>query len=106
MTCSKKIRPVTGLSSTWVRENSACSTEASYRYPAAVSSAVNGHGSSPVHLAARSQMTFSPKESQIAWTAAASSTAANPLSSGVNPIPARAAMHFAYSLPLQHSLAL
>jgi hypothetical protein len=31
MTCSKKIRPVTGLSSTWVRENSACSTEASYR---------------------------------------------------------------------------
>ena len=46
MTCSKKIRPVTGLSSTWVRENSACSTETSYRYPAAVSSAVNGHGSS------------------------------------------------------------
>ena len=29
MTWLKKIRPVTGLSSTWVRENSACSTEMS-----------------------------------------------------------------------------
>ena len=106
MTCSKKIRPVTGASSTWVRENSACSTETSYRYPAALSSPVNGHGSSAIHLAARSQMTCSPKLSQICCTAATSSTAANPLSSGVNPIPARAAMALAYSLPLQHSLAL
>jgi hypothetical protein len=31
MTCSKKILPVIGLSSIWVRENSACSTEISYR---------------------------------------------------------------------------
>jgi hypothetical protein len=28
---SKKIRPVTGLSGTWFSENSACSTETSYR---------------------------------------------------------------------------
>ena len=106
MTCSKKIRPVTGLSSTWVRENSACSTETSYQYPAAVSPAVNGHGRIAAHLAARSQMTVSSKESQIAGTAATSSTAANPLSSAVNPIPARAALALAYSLPLQHSFAL
>ena len=31
MTCSKKIRPDTGLSSIWVKENSACKTEMSYR---------------------------------------------------------------------------
>ena len=99
ISCSKKIRPVTGASSTWVRENSACSMETSYRYPAAVSSAVNGHGKIAIHLAARSQMTVSSKESQIACTAAVSSTAANPLSSAVNPIPVRAAMGLAYSVP-------
>ena len=32
--------------------------------------------------------------------------AANPLSSGVNPIPAFAACRLAYSLPLMHSLAV
>ena len=105
MTCSKKIRPVTGASSTWVRENSACTTETSYRYPAAASSAVNGHGRIAIHLAARSQMTLSSKDSQIACTAAVSSTAANPLSSAVNLIPARAAIALAYSLPLQHYAA-
>ena len=31
MTCSKKIRPDTGLSSIWVSENSACRMEMSYR---------------------------------------------------------------------------
>jgi hypothetical protein len=31
MTCSKKIRPDTGLSSIWVSENSACKMEMSYR---------------------------------------------------------------------------
>ena len=94
---TQPIRPVTGASSTWVRENSACSTETSYRCPDAVSSAVNGHGRIAIHLAARSQMTVSSKLSQICCTAATSSTAANPLSSGVNPIPARAAMALAYS---------
>jgi len=84
---------------TWVKENSACTTETSYRYPAAASSPVNGHGTIAIHLAARSQMTVSSKESQIACTAATSSTAANPLSSAVNPIPARAAIALAYSLP-------
>ncbi len=29
MTCSKKIRPATGPSSTWVKENSACKTDSS-----------------------------------------------------------------------------
>ena len=29
MTCSKKIRPATGASSTWVRENSACKMDSS-----------------------------------------------------------------------------
>jgi hypothetical protein len=37
---------------------------------------------------------------------AASSTAANALSGGLNPIPDRAAMQFTYSFPLQHSFAL
>ena len=40
MTCSKKTRPLTGVSSIWVRENSACKTEMSYRYPAARSAAL------------------------------------------------------------------
>jgi hypothetical protein len=51
-------------------------------------------------------MAVSSKPSQIFWTAAASSTAASPLPSGVNPIPARSAMRLACSLPLQHSFAL
>ena len=71
-----------------------------------MSAAVNGNGSIAIHLAARSQITVSSKESQIACTAATSSTAANPLSSAVNPIPARAATALAYSFPLQHNLAL
>jgi hypothetical protein len=29
--CSKKIHPLTGESSIWVRENSACRTDSSYR---------------------------------------------------------------------------
>ena len=33
MTCSKKIRPDTGLSSIWVRENSACRMEMSTGSP-------------------------------------------------------------------------
>ena len=47
-----------------------------------------------------------PEPSQIACTAAGSSTAANPLSKAVNPIPAFAAWRLAHSLPLRHSLAL
>lgn len=67
---------------------------------------VNRHGSSAIHLAARSQVTVSSKLSQVFCTAATSSAAANPLSGAANPIPARAAMASAYSLPLQDSLAL
>ena len=47
-----------------------------------------------------------PRLSQIACSAAGSSTAANPLSSGSNPMPALAAWRWAHSLPLMHSLAL
>jgi hypothetical protein len=104
MTCSKKIRPATGESSTWVRENSACSTDGSYRYPAAASSAVNGYGSIASSLAASASILPASRLSQIACTAATSSTAAKPLSSGVNPMPALAACRLAYSLPLMISL--
>ena len=96
---SKKIRPVTGASSIWVRENSACSTDSSYRYPAAASSAVNGYGSRRSSRPASAVILPSSRPSQIACTAATSSTAANALSSGTNPMPALAACRLAYSLP-------
>src|SRR5258705_12494675 len=101
MACSKKIRPATGVSRTWVRENSACTTEISYRYPAAWSAGEYGHGRMSSHRAASAWIPCSSKESQICCTAATSSQAANPLSSAVKPIPARAAICLAYSLPLQ-----
>ena len=51
-------------------------------------------------------MCAGPRLSQIACTAGTSSQAANPLSSGVNPIPAFAAWRLAHSLPLMHNLAV
>ncbi len=106
MTCSKKIRPDTGLSSIWVSENSACKTEMSYRYPAARSAGLNGCGSRASHLRSSVSICAGPRASQIACRAAGSSTAAKPLSSGTKPIPALAACRLAHSLPLMHSLAL
>ena len=47
-----------------------------------------------------------PSRSQICCSPAGSSTVANALSSGVNPIPALAAWCWAQWLPLMHSLAL
>ena len=95
MTWSKKIRPETGLSSTWVRENSACSTEMSYRYPAAWSAGEYGFGRIASHLRASASILSSVSESQTACSPATSSQAANPLSSAVKPIPALAARAWA-----------
>ena len=51
MTCSRKIRPEIGVSSIWVRENSARRIDRSWRWPAARSAAVNGCGESGQPLA-------------------------------------------------------
>ena len=51
MTCSRKIRPEIGVSSIWVRENSAYRIDRSWRWPAARSAAVNGCGESGQPLA-------------------------------------------------------
>jgi hypothetical protein len=51
MTCSRKIRPEIGVSSIWVRENSAYRIDMSWRWPAARSAAVNGCGESGQPLA-------------------------------------------------------
>jgi hypothetical protein len=50
MTCSRKIRPEVGVSSIWVRENSARRIDRSWRWPAARSAAVNGCGESGFRL--------------------------------------------------------
>ena len=50
ITCSKNILPVTGWSSIWVKENSACRTDISYRYPAPRSASANGPGRIASHL--------------------------------------------------------
>src|SRR6478609_5952805 len=80
MTCSKKTRPVTGASSIWVNENSACRIEIWSSNPSARSSGVNGSGSRPSHLSSRAWIWPGPNRSQIAWTAAGWSTAAKALS--------------------------
>ena len=94
------------MSSTWVRENSACKMEMSYRYPAARSARVNGCGRRASHLRSSAPVCAGPRAWQIACRAGTSSTAAKALSSGVKPIPALAACRLAHSLPLMHSLAL
>ena len=50
MTCSKKIRPVTGLSSIWVRENSACRIGDVIPVAGVPVGGVNGCGSRASHL--------------------------------------------------------
>ena len=95
MTWPEKIRPDSGRSRTWVRENSACSTEMSYRYPAAWSAGEYGLGKMASHLRASASILSSVSELQIACSPATSSQAANPLSSAVNPIPALAAWAWA-----------
>src|ERR1035437_3090018 len=103
ITCSKKIRPDRGRSSIWVRENSACRTEMSYRYPAARSASAHGLGKIASHLSSSACICSGPSRSQICCSAAGSSTVANALSSGVNPIPALAAWHWAQWLPLKQA---
>jgi len=106
MTCSKKSRPVTGLSSIWVSENSACRMDRSYRYPAARSAGVKGWGRRASHLPSSASICSGPSRSQMACNAAGSSTAANALSIGVNTRPALAACRWAQWLPFRQSRAL
>src|SRR3954454_16861637 len=53
------------------------------------------------HLRSSASICSGPSRAQIACTAAGSSTAAKPLSSAVNPIPAFAACRLAHSWPFQ-----
>ena len=67
---------------------------------------MNGCGRIASHLRSSASICAGPRLSQIACSAAGSSTAANPLSNGSNAMPALAAWRCAQWLPLMHSLAL
>src|SRR6185503_10925356 len=70
------------------------------------SAGLNGCGNRASHLRSSASMCGGPSRWQIACSAATSSTAAKPLSSAVNPMPALAACRLAHSWPFEAQLGV
>ena len=101
---SKNARAWQSSSKTRVREVSICRIDSSHQYPASRSASSSGSGIRAIHRSNHTCTVPGPNRSQMSWSPAGSSAAANPLDSAVNPIPAAAACRLAHSCPLTQTL--
>ncbi len=91
-----------GSSKTRVRETSTWRMESSQKYPAALSSAVNGVGTTAAQRSKKPCTSAGPKRSQMAWRRAGWAQEAKPLASSPKTRPSRRAWRLAHSWPFSH----
>ena len=102
---SKKPLARRGSSKTRVRETSTWRMESSQKYPAALSSAVNGVGTTAAQRSKKPWTSAGPKRSQMAWRRAGWAQEAKPLASSPKTRPSRRAWRLAHSWPFSHYMS-